>query len=58
METITALIDKIYADTFPQAARERLLANIARACNATKLPRKTHWDEQDVVLICTSSDLI
>ncbi len=51
METITALIDKIYADTFPQAARERLLANIARACNATKLPRKTHWDEQDVVLI-------
>jgi sucrose phosphorylase len=51
METITALIDKIYADTFPQASRERLLANIAEARDAVKLPRKAHWDEQDVVLI-------
>ncbi|MEG9454490.1 MAG: sugar phosphorylase, partial [Pantoea piersonii] len=51
METITALLDKIYADTFPQAARERLLRHIAAARDATKLPRKAHWDEQDVVLI-------
>jgi len=51
METITALLDKIYADTFPQAARERLLNHIAAARDATKLPRKAHWDEQDVVLI-------
>ena len=51
METITALLDKIYADTFPQAARERLLSHIAAARDAIKLPRKTHWDEQDVVLI-------
>ncbi|WP_311790661.1 MULTISPECIES: alpha-amylase family glycosyl hydrolase [Pantoea] len=51
METITALLDKIYADTFPQAARERLLRQIAAARDAIKLPRKAHWDEQDVVLI-------
>lgn len=51
METITALIDKIYADTFPLAMRERLLANVAKARDAIKLPRKAHWDEQDVVLI-------
>jgi glycosidase len=51
METIAALIDKIYADTFPPATRERLLAHIAAARDATKLPRKAHWDEQDVVLI-------
>ena len=51
METITALLDKIYADTFPQAARQRLLSHIAAARDAVKLPRKAHWDEQDVVLI-------
>ena len=51
METITALLDKIYADTFPQAARERLLSHIIAARDAVKLPRKAHWDEQDIVLI-------
>ncbi|WP_028715879.1 alpha-amylase family glycosyl hydrolase [Pantoea ananatis] len=51
MEKITALIDKIYADAFPQAMRERLLATIVEARDTTKLPRKAHWDEQDVVLI-------
>lgn len=51
METITALLDKIYADTFPQIARERLLSRIIAARDAVKLPRKAHWDEQDVVLI-------
>nr|MBA2817495.1 sucrose phosphorylase [Candidatus Pantoea persica] len=51
METITALLDKIYADTFPQAARQRLLSHIAVAHGAIKLPRKAHWDKQDVVLI-------
>jgi len=51
METITDLIDKIYAGTFPEAAFARLLADIATAREAIKLPRKAHWDEQDVVLI-------
>lgn len=51
METITDLIDKIYAGTFPAAMRTQLLADIAQARDAIKLPRKAHWDEQDVVLI-------
>jgi len=51
METITDLIDKIYAGTFPEATFARLLADIAKAREAIKLPRKAHWDEQDVVLI-------
>ena len=51
METITDLIDKIYAGTFPEATFARLLADIATAREAIKLPRKVHWDEQDVVLI-------
>ncbi|WP_191922452.1 alpha-amylase family glycosyl hydrolase [Pantoea agglomerans] len=51
METITDLIDKIYAGTFPEATFARLLADIAAAREAIKLPRKAHWDEQDVVLI-------
>ncbi|KOA72040.1 alpha-amylase family glycosyl hydrolase [Pantoea sp. CFSAN033090] len=51
METITDLIDKIYAGTFPEATFARLLADIATARKAIKLPRKAHWDEQDVVLI-------
>lgn len=51
METITDLIDKIYAGTFPQATLTRLLSEIATARDAIKLPRKAHWDEQDVVLI-------
>ncbi|MFE0586466.1 sugar phosphorylase [Pantoea vagans] len=51
METITDLIEKIYAGTFPEAAFARLQADIATACEAIKLPRKAHWDEQDVVLI-------
>ncbi|MGY3067415.1 glycosidase [Pantoea agglomerans] len=51
METFTDLIDKIYAGTFPEATFARLLADIATAREAIKLPRKAHWDEQDVVLI-------
>jgi len=51
METITDLIDKIYAGTFPEATFARLLADIATARETIKLPRKAHWDEQDVVLI-------
>lgn len=51
MEMITDLIDKIYAGTFPEATRTQLLADIADARDAIKLPRKAHWDEQDVVLI-------
>ncbi|MDY1000766.1 alpha-amylase family glycosyl hydrolase [Pantoea agglomerans] len=51
METITDLIDKIYAGTFPEATFARLLADIATAREAIKMPRKAHWDEQDVVLI-------
>ncbi|MDJ0037830.1 alpha-amylase family glycosyl hydrolase [Pantoea allii] len=51
MEKITALIDKIYDDAFPEAMRERLLAAIVEARDTNKLPRKAHWDEQDVVLI-------
>ncbi|MXP50058.1 DUF3459 domain-containing protein [Pantoea sp. Eser] len=51
METITDLINKIYAGTFPAATRTQLLADIAEARDAIKLPRKAHWDEQDVVLI-------
>lgn len=51
METITDLIDKIYAGTFPEATFAHLLADIATAREAIKLPRKAHWDEQDVVLI-------
>ncbi|NYS31615.1 alpha-amylase family glycosyl hydrolase [Pantoea sp. WMus005] len=51
METITDLIDKIYAGTFPEATFARLRSDIATAHEAIKLPRKAHWDEQDVVLI-------
>ncbi|AMG60077.1 sugar phosphorylase [Pantoea vagans] len=51
METITDLIEKIYAGTFPEATFARLQADIATAREAIKLPRKSHWDEQDVVLI-------
>ncbi len=51
MDKITALLDVIYADSFPAAARERLLSHIRAARDTTKLPRKMHWDEQDVVLI-------
>ncbi|MFB6328094.1 alpha-amylase family glycosyl hydrolase [Pantoea deleyi] len=51
MEKITDLIDKIYAGTFPEATLTRLLADIAAARDTIKLPRKAHWDEQDVVLI-------
>ncbi|MFV9670659.1 alpha-amylase family glycosyl hydrolase [Pantoea sp. ARC607] len=51
MEKITDLIDKIYAGTFPEAILARLLADIAAARDTIKLPRKAHWDEQDVVLI-------
>ena len=51
METITDLIEKIYAGTFPEATFARLQADIATAREAIKLPRKAHWDEQDVVLI-------
>lgn len=51
MDTITDLIDKIYAGTFPEATCARLLTDIATAREAIKLPRKAHWDEQDVVLI-------
>ncbi|MCJ7927637.1 MAG: sugar phosphorylase [Pantoea vagans] len=51
METITDLIEKIYAGTFPEATFARLQADIATARETIKLPRKAHWDEQDVVLI-------
>ena len=51
MDTITDLIEKIYAGTFPEATLARLKADIATAREAIKLPRKAHWDEQDVVLI-------
>ncbi|WP_315313530.1 alpha-amylase family glycosyl hydrolase [Pantoea vagans] len=51
MDTITDLIEKIYAGTFPEATFARLQADIATAREAIKLPRKPHWDEQDVVLI-------
>ncbi|MGD9426237.1 alpha-amylase family glycosyl hydrolase [Pantoea sp. NSTU24] len=51
MEKITDLIDKIYAGRFPEATLARLLADIAAARDTIKLPRKAHWDEQDVVLI-------
>ena len=51
METITDLIEKIYAGTFPEATFARLQADIATAREALKLPRKAHWDEKDVVLI-------
>jgi len=51
MEKISDLIDKIYAGTFPAATLTRLLADIAAARDTIKLPRKAHWDEQDVVLI-------
>lgn len=51
MDTITDLIEKIYAGTFPEATFARLQADIASAREAIKLPRKAHWDEQDVVLI-------
>lgn len=51
MENINALIDHIYADTFPLAARERLLSHIRAARDTIKSPRKTHWDEKDVMLI-------
>jgi len=51
MDTITDLIEKIYAGTFPEATFARLQADIATARAAIKLPRKAHWDEQDVVLI-------
>ncbi|MCT2419318.1 alpha-amylase family glycosyl hydrolase [Pantoea sp. XY16] len=51
MDTITDLIEKIYAGTFPEATFARLQADIATAREAIKLPRKAHWDEQDVVLI-------
>ncbi|THB84497.1 DUF3459 domain-containing protein [Pantoea allii] len=51
MDTITDLIDKIYAGTFPEATFARLQADITSAREAIKLPRKAHWDEQDVVLI-------
>ena len=51
METITDLIEKIYAGIFPEATFARLQADIATAREAIKLPRKAHWDEQDVVLI-------
>ncbi|QZX96001.1 DUF3459 domain-containing protein [Pantoea alfalfae] len=51
MDTITDLIEKIYAGKFPEATFARLQADIAIAREAIKLPRKAHWDEQDVVLI-------
>lgn len=51
MDTITDLIEKIYAGTFPEATFARLQADIATAREAIKLPRKAHWNEQDVVLI-------
>lgn len=51
MEIINALIDKIYAGSFPVAARERLLSHIRAARDTVKMPRKAHWDEKDVVLI-------
>ena len=51
MEIINALIDKIYAGSFPLAARERLLSHIRAARDTVKMPRKPHWDEKDVVLI-------
>ncbi|MFH8135872.1 alpha-amylase family glycosyl hydrolase [Pantoea osteomyelitidis] len=51
MEIINALIDKIYAGSFPVGARERLLSHIRAARDTVKMPRKPHWDEKDVVLI-------
>ncbi|MDR7344011.1 sucrose phosphorylase [Pantoea alhagi] len=51
MDIINNLIDKIYQNTFPMAARERLLSHIRAARDAIKKPRKLHWDEKDVVLI-------
>ena len=51
MEIINALIDKIYAGSFPVGARERLLSHIRAARDTVKMVRKPHWDEKDVVLI-------
>ena len=51
MDIINQLLDTIYADTLPLATRERLLSHIRAARDAMKLPRKLHWDEQDVMLI-------
>ncbi len=51
MDKINALLDEIYQGDFPVAARERLLSYTQAARDSARLPRKPHWDQQDVVLI-------
>ncbi|ERK11661.1 putative sucrose phosphorylase [Pantoea sp. AS-PWVM4] len=57
MDIINALLDEIYAGTFPVAARERLLSHIRAARDTVKIPRKPRWDEKDVVLITYADQL-
>ena len=57
MDIINALLDEIYAGSFPVAARERLLSHIRAARDSVKIPRKPRWDEKDIVLITYADQL-
>lgn len=51
MDKIIQIADRIYANSFNQALRDKLTARVVNGCQRIKASRKQGWDESDVVLI-------
>ncbi|WP_312816952.1 sugar phosphorylase [Atlantibacter subterraneus] len=51
MDKIIQIADRIYANSFNHALRDKLTARVVNGCQRIKAPRKQGWDESDVVLI-------
>lgn len=51
MDKIIQIVERIYPDSFNQALRDKLTAQVLNGCQRIKNARKQGWDESDVVLI-------
>ncbi|TCL04990.1 MULTISPECIES: alpha-amylase family glycosyl hydrolase [Sodalis] len=51
MEAITQLLEEIYASSLTQAQLDTIKSKINFAKSTLQQPRKSHWDQKDVVLI-------
>ncbi|WP_220267902.1 sugar phosphorylase [Enterobacter sp. Colony194] len=51
MDKIIQIAERIYANSFNQALRDKLTARVVNGCQRINAPRKQGWDESDVVLI-------
>ncbi len=51
MEAISRLLEEIYASSLSQVQLDTIKSKISFAKSTHQQPRKTHWDQQDIVLI-------